>query len=106
MTGSVVVLKGAGTVTAFRLEDCPCELWINSSGNAGMAKAGSGDVLSGLLASFLAQGLPLREAVLSAVFLHGLSADLRADKLTERALTPEDILAGLPAAFRQTGWDK
>jgi len=58
------------------------------------------------LASFLAQGLPLREAVLSAVFLHGLSADLRADKLTERALTPEDILAGLPAAFRQTGWDK
>ena len=106
MTGSVVVLKGAGTVTAFRLEDCPCELWINSSGNAGMAKAGSGDVLSGLLASFLAQGLPLHEAVLSAVYLHGLSADLRADKLTERALTPEDILAGLPAAFRQTGWDK
>jgi NAD(P)H-hydrate epimerase len=71
-----------------------------------MAKAGSGDVLSGLLASFLAQGLPLHEAVLSAVYLHGLSADLRADKLTERALTPEDILAGLPVAFRQTGWDK
>jgi NAD(P)H-hydrate epimerase len=71
-----------------------------------MAKAGSGDVLSGLLASFLAQKLPLREAVLSAVYLHGLSADLRASELTERALTPEDTLAGLPAAFRQCGWDR
>ncbi len=105
-TGGVVVLKGAGTVVAFPVEDCDCELWINSSGNAGMAKAGSGDVLSGLLASFLAQKLPLREAVLSAVYLHGLSADLRASELTERALTPEDTLAGLPAAFRQCGWDR
>jgi len=59
-----------------------------------------------LLASFLAQKLPLKEAVLSAVFLHGLSADIRAGELTERALTPEDILEGLPAAFRQAGWDK
>ncbi|MEN6556185.1 MAG: NAD(P)H-hydrate dehydratase [Anaerolineaceae bacterium] len=106
MTGSVVVLKGAGTVVAFPEEDCKPEIWINSSGNAGMAKAGSGDVLAGLLASFLAQKLPLREAALSAVYLHGLSADLRANELTERALTPEDTLAGLPAAFRQVGWDR
>jgi len=106
MTSSAVVLKGAGTVVAFPVQDCDCELWINSSGNAGMAKAGSGDVLSGLIASLLAQKLPLREAVLSAVFLHGLSADLRARDLTERALTPEDTLSGLPEAYRQTGWDR
>jgi len=106
LTGSAVVLKGAGTVSAFPIGLEQPEIWINSTGNAGMAKAGSGDVLSGLLASFLAQKLPLKEAVLSAVFLHGLSADIRAGELTERALTPEDILEGLPAAFRQAGWDK
>jgi len=69
-------------------------------------QAGSGDVLSGLLGSLLAQHLPLRVAVCAAVFLHGLAADLQAEALTERALTPEDIIAGLPAAFRQAGWDK
>jgi NAD(P)H-hydrate repair Nnr-like enzyme with NAD(P)H-hydrate dehydratase domain len=71
-----------------------------------MAKAGSGDVLSGLLGSLLAQRLPLREAVCGAVCLHGLAADLQAKLLTERALTPEDIIMGLPGAFRQVGWDK
>ena len=106
LTGSVTVLKGAGTVIAFPGNAEAAEIWINSSGNAGMAKAGSGDVLSGLLASFLAQKLPLQSAVLSAVFLHGLSADLRALELSERALTPEDTLWGLPQAFLHSGWDK
>ena len=106
LTASVVVLKGAGTVIAFPLEQDRHEVWINTSGNAGMAKAGSGDVLSGLLGSLLAQRLPLREAVCGAVYLHGLAADLQAELLTERALTPEDIISGLPDAFRQVGWDK
>jgi len=106
LTSSVVVLKGAGTVIAFPPEQGTQEVWINTSGNAGMAKAGSGDVLSGLLGSLLAQRLPLREAVCGAVYLHGLAADLQAELLTERALTPEDIISGLPDAFRQVGWDK
>ena len=106
LTSSVVVLKGAGTVIAFPPEQGTQEVWINTSGNAGMAKAGSGDVLSGLLGSLLAQRLPLREAVCGAVYLHGLAADLQAELLTERALTPEDIILGLPGAFRQVGWDK
>ena len=50
--------------------------------------------------------LALREAVCGAVYLHGLAADLQAELLTERALTPEDIISGLPGAFRQVGWDK
>jgi NAD(P)H-hydrate epimerase len=106
LTASVVVLKGAGTVIAFPPEQGKQGVWINTSGNAGMAKAGSGDVLSGLLGSLLAQRLPLREAVCAAVYLHGLAADLQADLQTERALTPEDIILGLPSAFRQVGWDK
>ncbi len=106
LTASVVVLKGAGTVIAFPPEQDRHEVWINTSGNAGMAKAGSGDVLSGLLGSLLAQRLPLRETVCGAVYLHGLAADLQAELLTERALTPEDIILGLPGAFRQVGWDK
>jgi NAD(P)H-hydrate epimerase len=106
LTASVVVLKGAGTVIAFPPEQGTQEVWINTSGNSGMAKAGSGDVLSGLLGSLLAQRLPLREAVCGAVYLHGLAADLQAELLTERALAPEDIISGLPDAFRQVGWDK
>ena len=106
LTASVVVLKGAGTVIAFPPEQGTQEVWINTSGNSGMAKAGSGDVLSGLLGSLLAQRLPLREAVCGAVYLHGFAADLQAELLTERALTPEDIISGLPDAFRQVGWDK
>ena len=106
LTASVVVLKGAGTVIAFPPKQDRHEVWINTSGNAGMAKAGSGDVLSGLLGSLLAQRLPLRVAVCAAVYLHGLAADLQAELLTERALAPEDIIMGLPSAFRQVGWDK
>ena len=106
LTASVVVLKGAGTVIAFPPEQGKQEVWINTSGNAGMAKAGSGDVLSGLLGSLLAQRLPLRVAVCAAVYLHSLAADLQAELLTERALIPEDIILSLPSAFRQVGWDK
>ncbi len=105
LTGSVIVLKGAGTVVVFPDGGDPPETWINASGNVGMAKAGSGDVLSGLLAALLAQGLPLRQAVLAGVYLHGLAGDVMAQELTSRALTPEDTLAGLPAAYRQVGWE-
>lgn len=68
---AILVLKGAGTVIASD-DDA---IAINTTGNPGMATGGMGDVLSGVIASFIAQGLPVKEAVYGAVFLHGYAAD-------------------------------
>ncbi len=69
--GCPVVLKGAGSICAF-----PDGKWaINASGNPGLAQAGMGDVLSGMIGAFLSQGLPLEDALLCAVYLHGAAAD-------------------------------
>ena len=68
---AAVVLKGAGSVLVFPDGD-----WaINSSGNAGLATAGSGDVLAGILGALLAQGVPMSDAIRFAVCLHGAAAD-------------------------------
>jgi len=67
----VVVLKGAYTAIAYR-----DKVWFNSSGNAALATAGSGDVLTGIITSFLAQGYSCLEASLLGVFIHGRTADL------------------------------
>jgi hydroxyethylthiazole kinase-like uncharacterized protein yjeF len=68
---SLVVLKGAGSVCA-----APAGDWhINTSGNPGMASAGMGDVLTGMIAALLAQGVEARSALLAAVYLHGAAAD-------------------------------
>ncbi|MFD2272813.1 NAD(P)H-hydrate dehydratase [Undibacterium arcticum] len=69
--GSVVILKGSGTVIA----GVDGEIAINPNGNAGLATAGSGDVLAGLCGALLAQGWPVWEAALAAVWLHGAAAD-------------------------------
>ena len=72
---------------------------VNTTGNSGLAKGGSGDVLTGLIASLLAQGAsPIRAAGLG-VWLHGRAGDLAAEKLTPYAMTPEDVIAALPEAF-------
>ncbi|NJP40868.1 NAD(P)H-hydrate dehydratase [Oscillospiraceae bacterium HV4-5-C5C] len=113
LTGAVVVLKGAGTIVAFPQAsgrrqtepDLPANrLWINSSGNPAQAKAGSGDILAGLLAGLLAQPLPLWQAVLAAVFLHGSAADLAAGRQAGRAVLPGDTLDTLGLAFRSCKW--
>ncbi|HTF57562.1 MAG TPA: NAD(P)H-hydrate dehydratase [Planctomycetota bacterium] len=91
---SIVVLKGRGTVITDgkRTE-------VNATGNAGMATGGAGDVLTGLIAALVGQGMKPWEAARLGVHLHGLAGDLAAQKLGERSLMATDLLDFLPAAF-------
>ena len=91
--GCVLVLKGHRTITAFP----DGETFVNTTGNPGMAKGGSGDVLAGM-----GQGLPPKQAVPAAVWLHGRAGDLAAEELGEYGMTPDDLLRQIPAAIRQT----
>ena len=97
--GVVLVLKGSPTIVG--APDGIC--YFNQTGNSGMASGGSGDVLSGMIGSFLAQGLKPLEAALCGVFLHGLAGDLAAEELTERALLAGDIIDYLSDAFEMLG---
>lgn len=91
---AVVVLKGAGTlVHAMGQPVC-----VNLSGNPGMATAGSGDVLSGIVAAFLAAGTPPFGAAQLAVYLHGVAGDMAAIQGSELSLCASDVVACLPAA--------
>jgi NAD(P)H-hydrate epimerase len=93
---AVVVLKGYGTlVTDGR------RLYHNGTGNPGMATAGSGDVLTGLVAALLGQGLEPFAAAQLGVYLHGLAGDLARDVVGEVCLTAADLLDQLPRAFLQ-----
>ncbi len=76
------------------------DVLFNPTGNPGMATAGSGDVLTGILTGLLAQGYLPAEAVQLGVYLHGLAGDLAADALGEESLMASDIIAYLPAAFK------
>lgn len=93
----VLVLKGSGTVTAAP----DGRVWINTSGNPGMAKGGSGDVLAGMILSLIGQGFPPTESAAMAVWLHGRAGDLAAQVLGEYAMTPTDLLDCLPRAMME-----
>jgi hydroxyethylthiazole kinase-like uncharacterized protein yjeF len=96
---SVVVLKGCGTVLAEpdgRYAICPL-------GNPGMATAGTGDVLSGVIGAFLAQGLDCWNAAQAGVVAHARAGDLAAEQLGERGLMASDLIRQLPAALNSTG---
>ncbi len=95
-SGAVVVLKGAGTVVAAGGEP----LQINLTGNPGMATGGTGDVLAGLLAGLLAQGLKPFDAARAAVFLHGRAGDEAACEKGEACLAAGDVIEALPYAFQ------
>ncbi len=95
--GVYLVLKGYRTLVASPAGD----VFANLTGNPGMATGGSGDVLSGMIASFIAQEKDVLGATLAAVYLHGLSGDLAARKLGERALIAGDLIRFLPAAARE-----
>lgn len=94
--GCVLVLKGHRTITAFP----DGETFVNTTGNPGMAKGGSGDVLAGMILSLLGQGIPPKQAVPGAVWLHGRAGDRAAARLGEYGMTPTDLLAEIPAAIQ------
>ena len=93
--GCILVLKGHRTITA----SPEGNVLVNTTGNSGLAKGGSGDVLTGIIASLLAQGTAPVQAAALGVWLHGRSGDLAAERLTEFGMTPEDVVKMLPEAF-------
>jgi len=94
--GVYLVLKGYRTLTATP----DGKVYVNPTGNPGMATAGSGDVLSGMIASMIIQEKNLLEAVLAAVYVHGLSGDLGVKKVGEKPLTAGDIIRYLPQSIK------
>ncbi len=92
----IVVLKGAHTSISIP----GGKMYFNSSGNPGMATAGSGDVLTGIITAMLAQGYLPKEAAILGVYLHGLAGDIAAEEYGQTALVAPDIIDGLPKAFK------
>src|SRR5580698_421762 len=94
----IVVLKGHRTLVA----DPSGEIWVNTTGNPGMATGGTGDILTGMVAGLMAQN-PKRitEAVIAAVHLHGLAGDVAREQMGEHSLVATDLLRALPEAFRR-----
>jgi len=93
----IIVLKGHHTVIA--LPDS--SLYFNSTGNAGMAKGGSGDVLTGIITALCAQSYTPARAALLGVYLHGLAGDYAAAELSQEAMTAADLIKFLSKAFLQ-----
>jgi NAD(P)H-hydrate epimerase len=94
----ILVLKGDRTIVA----KADGEAWVNTTGNPGMSTGGTGDILTGMVAGMLAQN-PRREfeAVLAAVYLHGLAGDIARDSMGEHSLVATDLVKTLPKAFRR-----
>lgn len=98
--GTITVLKGHNTVIA-RPGGRADDVSINPTGNAGMATAGSGDVLAGIIGSFLAQGLKPWDAAVLGTYIHGMAGDLAAKELSMHGMMASDIIEYLPEAFRK-----
>jgi NAD(P)H-hydrate epimerase len=92
----IVVLKGAHTSIA--LPDGTVH--FNGTGNPGMATAGSGDVLTGIITGILAQGYEPAHAAVIGVYLHGLAGDLASNRYTEPAMIAGDIISSMSEAYR------
>ena len=95
--GVYVILKGAYTSTSCPDGSC----YFNSTGNPGMATAGSGDVLTGIILGLMAQSYTPFEAAITGVFLHGLSGDHAAAKLSQPAMIAGDIIDYMPSAYKE-----
>lgn len=94
---SVIVLKGAGTIVHQKGRP----ICVNATGNPGMATAGAGDVLAGVITAQVAAGIPAFEASLLSVYLHGMAGDISAMRLTESSVCASDIIQTLHQAFRE-----
>ncbi len=93
--GVTVVLKGAGTIVSDKFNTA-----ANHNGNAGMSRGGSGDILSGIIGSAVAQGFSPFDAACAGVYMHGLAGDAAAAKYGQEAMLPRDIIDCLSDAFR------
>ena len=96
--GVILVLKGDRTIVANTDGEC----WVNTTGNPGMATGGTGDILTGMVAGMIAQNSKHKfEAVLGAVYMHGLAGDIARESMGEHSLVATDLIAALPEAFRR-----
>lgn len=93
----VVVLKGNKTIISTPYS----EIFINSSGNSSLAKAGSGDVLTGIISGFLAQGLTIQNAAILGVYIHGLCGELASQDLTEYSVLATDQINYIPKVIKK-----
>ena len=93
---SFLVLKGVPTITATP----EGKTFINSTGNPGMATAGTGDVLTGMISAFLAQGLTPQDASIMGAYLHGYIGDIVAEKMSQQSLIASDIINAIPKVFK------
>jgi hydroxyethylthiazole kinase-like uncharacterized protein yjeF len=93
----IVILKGANT----SITNPEGNVYFNSTGNPGMATAGSGDVLTGIILSLLAQGYKPEDAAITGVYLHGLAGDIAAEKLCQESIIASDIIKSLAGAFNK-----
>ena len=91
-----LVLKGNRTIIA--MPDGTA--YINTTGGPAMAKAGTGDVLAGMIAALIGQGFPIKEAIIDSVFIHGTAGDLCADELGDYSVSASDIIEKLPQAIK------
>lgn len=95
--GVVLVLKGANTVIAAP----DGEVFVNTAGNAGLARGGSGDVLAGIIGAFLAQGIEPKTAAISGVYCHALAADMLLAKMPMEFMLPTDVIEALAEVYRR-----
>jgi len=93
-TKTIVALKGAGTVVTDGQK-----VYINKTGNPGMATAGSGDVLTGVITALIGQGLSNFDAAVLGVYIHGLAGDIAVERYDQVSLMATDIIESLPQAF-------
>ena len=93
----VLVLKGYRSLVA----DASGQVYINKTGNPGMATAGSGDVLTGVITALLGQKLSNFDATVLGVYIHGLAGDIAAEKLGQVSMMATDIIDALPEAFKK-----